>query len=182
MQYLESLPTSRGRAGSDWWFNTLTHSLLLGMVANRWADVGRICETLKTSWLEGPVSDDVPLQYAQVFFLIASAFRTEPMRNVADLESSVARGFPKRPRHLLACWQAVHDRDQAKLDAALVTSLERFKARPSSVLTLHGPTGNLPEAESVIHLAAIHLGLQPATLPDSLADFLITPASIGIGA
>lgn len=174
----------RGKYGTLWSgpVEAFAGGLLLAMLADRWQDVGRLCEAAKSqiATRKGRISDDPPVQYAQFFLVLASHFRKRPFRGLKGIEESIAKGRPKRPRLLLKTWRAVRDQGQRGLDAAFQSLLEGFEPFPLENRSPNEISRRLAFAESIVHLAALRSGLECPTLSQSLLDLLITPETIGL--
>lgn len=159
----------------------LSYCLLLSGLTRRWDGVAQICEALKPKHASAPRDPgDPPASYAQVFLVLASRYRKRAIPKLSEMEEAIRKARPRRPRLLLELWQAIRSGDQANFASALQRSLECFAERSDDQGRTNDIIAPLAIAESVFNLAAMEQGLQQASLPQPLADLLITPESVGI--
>lgn len=161
------------------WFKTFSAGLLLGLLAERWSDIAKLCSwveaDLKPEYLGGEVED----QLVHVYLSVAASLRAEPMPGLAELEAGIKKCRTKRPRLLFKAWEAARGGDQPAFDKAFRESLEHFDStyfRASTVVEW------IAQHQSVVWLAAKRLGLKFPPLPERLAAMIITRESLGISA
>lgn len=159
----------------------LSYGLLLCGLAGRWDGVAQICEALKPRHASAPrYPDEPPAGYAQVFLVFASHYRKRAIPKLSEVEKTIRKGRQERPRLLLELWQAIRSGDQGGFAGALRRSLECFAKRNEGLDRGNNLVAPLAIAESVFNAAAMEQGLQQASLPEPLADLLITPETVDI--
>jgi hypothetical protein len=162
------------------WFDAFSVGLLLAMLAGRWDDVARLCGWVEVDMTPDWVNDELQPAGAQVYITIASGLRPEPMSGIAELEANIARSRTKRPRLLLAAWQAARAGDQRAFNDAIGKCLKHFdKWYVANINEPRAIPDWIAQHESVICLAARRLGIQVPELPERLAAMLISRESLG---
>lgn len=161
------------------WFMCFAPGLLLGLLSQRWEDVGRLCSFVQLD-MEPEFQGDVEYEAAQIYLLIANALRPDPQPGAEKLEKAIGKCRLKRPRLLLKLWQAGQRGTQEEFDQALRESLQHYqtRTRPSLDATFAGEWIAWPQ--NAICLAAMQLGKKLPALPENLSALLVTRESLGL--
>ena len=160
------------------YFRGFSKGLLLIMLANRWEDALRLASWINDDHLEG--CHGVETEVVAVYFVIAEQLRGTSFNDSAAIRQRAETCRAKRPRLLLALWDAAVSGDQAVFDKAMKVSLQHFAKSVRKKGIGFDFTGLIAQPESVICLWAMHEGLKFPNLPEKLAAYLITRQSLGL--
>lgn len=112
-----------------------------------------------------------PLPYAQLWMVIASEFRPEPIPRVKSLEKEVAGSRSKRSKFLLSAWKAIAAKDAPTFSSSIADSLKEFDEHPDPN-RMPDFRGQIAIAESVLCNLAKQRGIE-VDLPIELRDRMI---------
>lgn len=164
---------------SEYWFQPLSNSLLLGMLAARWDDLAKICAWVRADRRPeycGPLEYQIP----QLYVLMAGSLRPEALEGRDELEASLAKCRSKGPRLLFKAWQAVQAGDQAAFDVAMKQSLAHFASKPPLPPQDAYIGERMARPQTVVCLAAMRRGLKFPEIPEELAARVVTRHSLGL--
>lgn len=106
------------------WSGPLLKSLLLCALTERWEEAARLSE-----WVDETVRLEFRFELndygAQLFMLcVASQLRSEHFSNLTEIQTGIREARPRRPKHLLALWEAAIGGDQVKFGQNLARSVK----------------------------------------------------------
>lgn len=158
------------------WLVPLQAGLLLGGLAGRWADVAKVCSwfdpTIEPEYSAGIVEEQLFLWYVGV----ACQLKPEPDDDVGTLFERVRAARRKRPRLLMAAWEAVMSIDQDAFDQAFPASVKHFVSSADKKTKIAREWVALDQ--SIVWLVAEQRGLRLPALSPKCAAAVITRQSI----
>ncbi len=106
------------------WSGPLLKSLLLCALTERWAEAARLSE-----WVDETVRLEFRFELSDygeqlLMLCIASHLRSEHFSNLSEIQSGILEARSRRPKHLLALWEAAIRGDQVKFCQNLVRSVK----------------------------------------------------------
>ena len=165
------------------WYKAFSRGLILLLLSDERGE--RFDEFCCWPWAElepeyAGMGDDLEVEIAYMFIIIAAAFRSEPMEGFDELLDKMQKCRLRRPKLLLKSWEAVLAKDQKAFDQAMAKSIQHcIKSKnkdPRSAMMEE----RLAFPQTAICLAAQRLGLSFPDLPRELANYIMTRESIGL--
>lgn len=160
------------------WFSVLSNALLLCGLTGRWDDAEKICswfdDSIRVEYQGGMIEDE----YMLMFLRIASDLSPQPMAKVDIITEYVKKCRARRPRQLLALWEAAMAADQKAFDKALAKAVKHFLKYDAEDV----PNFNFWVAlhPSFVWLVAERNGLQFPDLPEELDAAVVRRQTIGL--
>jgi hypothetical protein len=170
----KALDKSRTRSRLTW-FGPFSNGLLMGLLAEKWKDVERICDWVDASLLGEYLDEKFDIEICDIYKSVAASLRSAPMPGLDKIEKKLSKCRSQRPKLLFQVWNSARRRDQTAFSDCIIQSLEHFAATFG-----HGPIPvdwvALPQ--SVVVLAARRFGMRLPHLSPKLEALLLSPESI----
>lgn len=160
------------------WLDAFTSAMFCCGLTGRWEELKRICTwfdaTIEPGYSAGTIEDEY--QLALVYIACSMNPDHAPPGREGLLEK-VKKSRLKRPRNLIAIWEAIASQDQKGFSKAFSEGVNHFLAKTES-------TGELfrwvDTVRSALLLLAQQHGLQTPDLSDQQQAAIVTPASAGM--
>jgi hypothetical protein len=180
---IEALDKSRND-GNLRWVSEFTCGLLLGLLSDRWDDVGRVCSWVETDLAPEYMGGFFEPELVHVYRSIAASLRAEPMPGLEDVEEEILKCRLQRPKVLFEAWRAARAGDQLAFENTFIKSLEHFDryfdpehAERSDYAM---PFYWIAPHHTVVALAAKRLGMRLPELTPKQEAWIMTRESLGL--
>lgn len=166
------------------WVTEFTHSLLLGLLSERWDDVSRICSWVEADLVPEYMGGFFEPELVHVYRSIAAGLRSSPMPGLDMVERQILNCRLERPKVLFRAWQAARARDQSQFEKAFVDAVAHFgryfDPEHSERCDYAAPFDWIAPHHSVVAMAAVRLGMRLPQLTPKQEAWIMTRESLGL--